>query len=88
MSSPIVPTFMVMSNGTVRHTSRHASSSSRKRRHTNRSKRSKPHHYRKAGKRIHYTKRGQPYIITAHGKARFISRKSARIDKKRKGGYY
>ena len=39
-------------------------------------------------KRIHYTKNGQPYIIVAGGKARFIKRKSARISKKRRGGRY
>lgn len=39
-------------------------------------------------KRIRITKNGQPYIILASGKARFISKRSARISRKRKGGRY
>ena len=39
-------------------------------------------------RRIRMTKTGQPYIILASGKARFISKKSARISRKRKGGRY
>lgn len=39
-------------------------------------------------KRIRYTSRGQPYIIGAHGKAKFISRRSAHSSYKRKGGKY
>ena len=39
-------------------------------------------------RRIRYTKRGQPYVIGAHGKAKFISRKSAKSSYKRKGGRY
>lgn len=39
-------------------------------------------------RRIRYTKRGQPYVILRSGKARFISSKSARISRKRKGGKY
>ena len=39
-------------------------------------------------KRIRYTKRGQPYVIGAHGKARFISRKSAKLSYHKKGGRY
>jgi hypothetical protein len=39
-------------------------------------------------KKIYYTKTGQPYIKMASGKARFISKKSAKARKKRKGGYY
>jgi hypothetical protein len=34
------------------------------------------------------TKTGQPYVILASGKARFISKKSARLSRKRKGGRY
>jgi hypothetical protein len=34
------------------------------------------------------TKNGQPYVIMASGKARFISKKSARSSRKRKGGRY
>lgn len=39
-------------------------------------------------KRIHRTKTGQPYIILASGKARFIKKSSARASRKRKGGRY
>jgi hypothetical protein len=39
-------------------------------------------------KRIRYTKKGQPYIIMASGKARFIKKKGARASHKRKGGRY
>ena len=39
-------------------------------------------------KRIRMTKSGQPYVILASGKARFISKKSARLSRKRKGGRY
>lgn len=39
-------------------------------------------------KRIRYTKRGQPYVIMASGKARFIKKKSAKTSRKRKGGKY
>lgn len=39
-------------------------------------------------KRIRYTKRGQPYVIMANGRARFIKQKGARLAHKRKGGRY
>lgn len=39
-------------------------------------------------KRIHMTKKGQPYIILASGKARFIKKSSASRMKKLKGGHY
>lgn len=39
-------------------------------------------------RRIRYTKNGQPYVIMASGKARFISMKSAKSSHKRKGGRY
>jgi hypothetical protein len=39
-------------------------------------------------RRIHRTKTGQPYIILASGKARFIKKSSARASRKRKGGRY
>lgn len=55
-------------------------------------KRTKP---RTAGKRrdtstrrIRIAKNGQPYITLANGRTRFISKKSARISRKRKGGRY
>jgi len=39
-------------------------------------------------RRIRYTKRGQPYVILRSGKARFISSKSAKLSRRRKGGRY
>ena len=39
-------------------------------------------------KQIHMTKKGQPYIILASGKARFIKKSSASRMKKLKGGRY
>lgn len=39
-------------------------------------------------RRIRYTKNNQPYVILSSGKARFISKKSVRQSKKRKGGKY
>ncbi len=39
-------------------------------------------------RRIRMTKNGQPYIILASGKARFIKKSSARTSRKRKGGRY
>lgn len=42
----------------------------------------------KSMKRIRMTKNGQPYVIMANGRARFISKKSARLSRKRKGGRY
>jgi hypothetical protein len=39
-------------------------------------------------RRIRFTKRGQPYIIKSDGRARFISLKSAKISRRRRGGRY
>jgi len=39
-------------------------------------------------RRIRQTKNGQPYIILASGKARFISKRSAKASRSRKGGRY
>jgi hypothetical protein len=39
-------------------------------------------------RRIRYTKNGQPYVILASGKARFIKKKTAKTARKRKGGKY
>jgi len=39
-------------------------------------------------RRIRMTKNGQPYVILKSGKARFISKASARASRKRKGGRY
>jgi len=70
--------------------------SSTKKRTTVRRKRTTKRKYaRTAGKRkdtskrrIRMTKNGQPYVILASGKARFISKKSAKSSRKRKGGRY
>jgi len=60
-----------------------------------RKKRRSPKYARTAGKRkdtstkrIRMTKNGQPYVILASGKARFIKKSSARASRKRKGGRY
>jgi len=42
---------------------------------------------KKGSKKIFKTKNGQPYILKPNGQAKFISKKSARIRRKRKGGY-
>lgn len=71
-------------------------SSSRKKRSTRKKTTKRNYKYaRTAGKgkdrstrRIRMTKNGQPYVILASGKARFISKKSARSSRKRKGGRY
>jgi len=39
-------------------------------------------------KRIRYTKKGQPYVITRSGKAKFIKKSSAKRSHKLKGGRY
>lgn len=39
-------------------------------------------------KRIRYTKKGQPYIIKADGRARFIKQTSATRSHRQKGGRY
>lgn len=39
-------------------------------------------------RRIRHTKTGQPYVILANGRARFISKKSAKMSRKRSGGRY
>lgn len=42
---------------------------------------------RTSNKKIKFTKNGQPYVILKSGKARFIKRSSAKLAKKRKGGF-
>lgn len=41
-------------------------------------KRKRKHHSSKRRKGIHYTKKGQPYIIMASGKARFVKKTKRR----------
>lgn len=68
------------------------SKSTRKRTSKNRRKQKKPYTAGKrkdrSTKRIRYTKNNQPYIILKSGKARFISKRSAKLSRKRKGGRY
>lgn len=68
-----------------------AKTSSRKIRRNN-SKQKRPYTAGKrkdtSTRRIRYTKNNQPYIILKSGKARFISKKSVRLSRKRKGGRY
>jgi len=70
-------------------------SSTRKKRSTSSRKKRKRSYARTAGKRkdrstkrIRMTKTGQPYVILASGKARFIKKSSARNSRRRKGGRY
>lgn len=73
---------------------RRSSKSSRRRNSNSRSKK-RTKYARTAGKRkdrssrrIRMTKTGQPYIILANGRARFIKKSSARRSRKMKGGKY
>lgn len=69
--------------------SRKKSSRSRsRRRRTRRTPRTAGKRKDRSHKRIRYTKNGQPYVIMASGKARFISKRGAKISRKRKGGRY
>jgi hypothetical protein len=74
--------------------SKRATSKRRKGKHHSRKKgrRYTPHTAGKrkdtSHKRIRQTKNGQPYIILASGKAKFISRASARRSRKTSGGRY
>jgi len=67
-------------------------STSHRRKHHKKRKRHTPHTAGKgrdrSRKRIRYTKNGQPYVIMASGKARFISLRSAKLSHRRKGGRY
>jgi hypothetical protein len=64
----------------------------RKSSYRKRGKQKKPYTAKKrkdtSHRRIRYTKNNQPYVIMASGKARFISKKSVRSSRKRKGGKY
>jgi len=61
-------------------------------RHRSKRKRYTPHTAGKgkdrSHKRIRYTKKGQPYVIMASGKARFIKKSGARRSHRTKGGRY
>ena len=67
---------------------RKKSSSRRSRRRSRRTPRTAGKGKDRSRKRIRYTKNGQPYVIMASGKARFISKRGAKISRKRKGGRY
>lgn len=70
-------------------TRRKKKSTRRKRRsYKKRTKKRKTKRSKRGSKKIYKTKNGQPYIILASGKARFISKRSASARRKRKGGYY
>jgi len=60
----------------------------KKRKSSNRKKRNNADRKSRSTKRIKYTKNGQPYVLMASGKARFISKRGAKMSKKRKGGRY
>lgn len=69
--------------------------SSRKRSSSSKRRKKRYKYARTAGKkkdrstrRIRMTKTGQPYVILASGKARFIKKSSARRSRKLKGGRY
>ena len=72
--------------------SKHSRKKSSRFRSRRRSRRKTPHTAGKrrdySTKRIRYTKKGQPYILTTSGKAKFIKKSSARNSHKRKGGRY
>ena len=51
-------------------------------------KRKKHKRVSRGSRKIRYTKNNQPYIILRNGRARFISKRSAKQSKRRKGGYY
>lgn len=62
---------------------------SRAKRRTTKKRRTKTKHTKKTShKRIRHTKNGQPYIILASGKARFIKKSSCSRSRKLKGGRY
>jgi hypothetical protein len=63
-------------------------STSRKRARTRRTPRTAGKRKDRSTKRIRYTKNGQPYVLMASGKARFIKKRGAKSARKRKGGRY
>lgn len=78
-----------------RKTKRRKSRNSRKRNRSSKRRKKRYKYARTAGKRkdtsrrrIRMTKTGQPYVILANGRARFIKKSSARSSRRRKGGRY
>lgn len=69
-------------------TARKRSSTSKRRKSMRRTPRTAGKRRDRSSKRIRYTKNGQPYVILRNGRARFISKKSAKESRKRKGGRY
>jgi hypothetical protein len=84
-------TALALTSKKRRKTSKKRKSSKKSKRKSKRNKR-KYYPERKGRKysrrKIRMTKSGQPYIILASGKARFISKSSARRSKRLKGGRY
>ena len=68
--------------------SKHKKRKSKSRRRKYKYARTAGKHRDTSHKRIRMTKSGQPYIILASGKARFISKSSAQRSRKLKGGRY
>lgn len=75
-----------------RRTKGHRKKSSKSRKKAGKRRRYTPHTAGKgkdrSTRRIRHTKTGQPYVILNSGKARFISKKSAKASRRRKGGRY
>ena len=71
---------------------RSANRNTRKRSRSYKTKQRKPYtagkRKDKSHRRIRFTKNNRPYIIQGDGKARFISMKSLKQSRKRKGGKY
>lgn len=84
-------TVAALGGSSSRKSKKRKSTRSRKKTSKRRNKRKyypEPRGKRYSRRKIRTTKSGQPYIILASGKARFISKRSARISKRRKGGKY
>lgn len=77
---------------TTRKTSKRKSTSTKRKSKSTSTKRTSSSGRKSRGKvntkKIHYTKNGQPYVYKANGQAKFISKRSAKASKKRKGGRY
>jgi len=63
-------------------------SSNVRKRNRSGSRKSRSYKKRPSTKKIRINKRGQPFVVMANGQHRFISKKSARLSRKRKGGRY
>jgi len=95
LGGAIVGTTIALTSSRKKKTRKKSSRRGVQRRSARRSKKRNYKYARTAGKRkdtstrrIRMTKNGQPYVIMKSGKARFISKSSARLSRKRKGGRY